>query len=81
MAQVYVRKTTASVATPVRALKGFFRFHLQPGETRHIIIQLQLADLAVWNANQEWKTEPGEYTVAVSGSSASGLSNKFELGQ
>jgi beta-glucosidase len=53
VAQLYVRQTTASVATPVLALKAFSRVHLQPGDTRHITLQLKQSELAVWNANQE----------------------------
>jgi beta-glucosidase len=79
VAQLYIHQTTASVATPVRALKGFSRVHLQPGETTHISMHLARTDLAVWDANQKWNTEPGEYNVAVGGSSTGGLSAKFIL--
>jgi len=79
VAQVYVRQTTASVATPVKELKGFSRVHLQAGETQHLILHVRKTDLAVWSAAQEWKTEPGEYTVMVGGSSAGDLSAKFRI--
>lgn len=79
VAQLYVRQTTASVATPVKALKGFSRVHLQPGETKHITLNLKPSDLAVWGAGREWKVEPGEFTVTAGGSSASGLAAKFNL--
>jgi beta-glucosidase len=81
VAQVYVRQTTASVATPVKELKGFSRVHLQPGETQHVTLRVRKTDLAVWGAAQEWKTEPGEYTVVVGGSSAGDLSARFKIGQ
>ena len=79
VAQVYVRQTTASVATPVKELKGFSRVHLQAGETQHRILHVRKTDLAVWSAAQEWKTEPGEYTVMVGGSSAGDSSAKFKI--
>jgi len=79
VAQLYVRQTTASVATPVKSLKGFSRVRLQPGETKHLTFNLKHSDLAVWGAGREWKVEPGEFTVTVGGSSASGVSAKFDL--
>ncbi len=79
VAQVYVHQTTASVATPVKELKGFSRVHFQAGETQHLTLHVKKSDLAVWGAAQEWKTEPGEYTVMVGGSSAGDLSVKFKL--
>src|SRR5207244_2303162 len=77
--QLYVRQETASVASPVKALKGFLRVHLKPNESRTITFHLKRSDLAIWNANQEWRVEPGEYTVTVGGDSASGLPAKFTL--
>ena len=79
VAQVYVRETTASVATPVEALKAFSRIHLQAGETKSVTLHIPLSELAVWGANQEWELEPGEFTANVGGSSDSLLSSKFIL--
>ena len=79
VAQLYVRQETASVATPVKALKGFLRIHLQPGESKIVTFHLKQADLAVWDANHQWRVEPGEYTLTVGGSSAGGLSTRFAL--
>ena len=63
VAQLYVREETASVVTPVKALKGFLRIHLKPEESKTVTFHLKQSDLAVWNASQEWQVEPGEYTV------------------
>ena len=77
--QLYVRQETASVATPIKALKGFLRIHLQPEESRTVTFNLKQSDLAVWNANQEWQVEPGEYTVTVGKNSSDGLKDRFNL--
>lgn len=77
--QLYVHQKTASVATPIKALKGFSRIHIQPGESQTVQFQLAQADLAVWGANRQWKTEPGEFEITVGGSSQAGLSSKFTL--
>ena len=79
VAQLYVRQEAASVATPVKALKGFLRIRLNPGESKVIMFHLKQSDLAVWNAHQKWEIEPGEYTVMTGGSSSGGLSAKFTL--
>ena len=79
VAQLYVRQETASVATPIKALKGFLRIRLNPGESKNITFHLKQSELAVWNAHQKWEVEPGEYTVMIGGSSSGGLSAKFNL--
>ena len=53
VAQVYVRQTTASVATPVKELKAFSRVHLQVDETQHLTLHVRKTDLAVLSAAQE----------------------------
>ena len=79
VAQVYVRETVASVATPQRALKAFTRVHLQAGETRTITLHIKKDDLAIWGAEREWAFEPGEFTVWVGGDSRAKLSQTFNL--
>jgi beta-glucosidase len=79
VAQLYVHQETASVAVPVKELKGFSRVHLKPNESKTITFHLKQSNLAVWGANREWRVEPGKYTVTVGGDSASGLSGKFTL--
>ncbi|HEV2328196.1 MAG TPA: glycoside hydrolase family 3 N-terminal domain-containing protein [Verrucomicrobiae bacterium] len=79
VAQVYARETTASVATPGKALKAFSRVHLKSGETKYITLHIKQSDLEVWGAERKWELEPGEFTVMVGGSSAADLSAKFNL--
>ncbi|HTB85411.1 MAG TPA: glycoside hydrolase family 3 N-terminal domain-containing protein [Candidatus Sulfotelmatobacter sp.] len=79
VAQVYVRETTASVATPARALKAFSRVHLNAGETKSLTLHVKQSDLEVWGASQEWKLEPGEFTIWAGGSSDASLSANFNL--
>jgi beta-glucosidase len=77
--QVYMRETTASVATPVNALKAFSRIHLKAGERKSITLNISRSELAVWGANQKWEVEPGEFTASVGGSSDANLSVEFNL--
>jgi beta-glucosidase len=79
VAQVYMRETTASVATPIKALKAFSRVHLKAGETKSITLHVRRSDLAVWSADRQWRLEPGEFTAMAGGSSDTDLSAKFML--
>ena len=79
VAQLYVRENVSSVETPERALKGFSRIHLQPGETRTVTFLVPRSQLAVWNAEKTWAVEAGRYTVWVGGSSRATLSTEFNL--
>jgi beta-glucosidase len=79
VAQVYVREETASVATPIKALKAFSRIHLRAGETKSVTLRIPQSELAIWGANNEWKLEPGKFTVTVGGSSNAGLTGRFTL--
>lgn len=79
VAQAYVRESTASVATPIRALKAFSRVHLKAGETISLNLHIKQKDLEVWGADRQWELEPGEFTVMVGGSSAADLSARFDL--
>lgn len=79
VAQLYVREETASVATPIKALKGFSRIHLEPGESQTVQFHVAQADLAVWGASRQWKVEPGIFDITVGGSSEEGLAGTFTL--
>lgn len=77
--QLYVRDEVASVAQPVRVLRGFQRIHLAPRETRSVKFRLPAQDLAFWGLDQKWLVEPGWFTVYVGPSSAEGLETRFQL--
>lgn len=79
VAQLYISQTTASVARPEKALKAFERLHLKAGETKTVSMRLKQADLELWDANEKWTVESGEYTVLVGGSSEGCLPQKFIL--
>jgi beta-glucosidase len=79
VAQLYLREDVSSVETPARALKGFSRIHLNPGETKTVVFRVAQKQLALWNAEKKWAIEPGQYTVWAGGSSLANLSATFEL--
>ena len=52
---------------PLRALRGFERVHLLPGENRHLSYALKPRDLSMVNLNGEHVVTPGDYTIFVGG--------------
>jgi beta-glucosidase len=79
VAQLYLRQDVGSVETPERALKGFTRIRLKPGETKAVSFHVPEEQLAIWNAERTWAVEAGEYTMWVGGSSQATLTTKFNL--
>lgn len=69
--QLYVRARQSRVTQPLKALKGFERIHLEPGETRTLAFTLPAHELAFWDVTREkWVVESGVYDVLVGRSSA-----------
>jgi len=77
--QLYVRLQGTSVAQPVRALKGFQRISLAPGETRKVTFSLDPEAFALWNDHNLLAVEPSHVTVWVSPNSASGAAATLEI--
>ena len=68
--QVYVGDVEASVARPLRELKGFVKVHLEPGETRQVSCDLDERAFAFWSRRlPQWVVESGEFLIAVGSSS------------
>lgn len=67
--QLYVRDPVATVARPVKELRGFVRLSLAPGERRRVTFVLAAAQLAIWSA-VGWSIEAGKVEVMIGSSSA-----------
>ena len=69
VAQVYVGPAPGvppHVQQAVRALRGFERIDLRPGETRRVAIDLAPRSFQYWDSpSQAWRTAPGQRTVWV----------------
>lgn len=66
--QLYARDKISSVTTPVKALKGFSKVELNPGESRKVTLVLNKDDLKLWNAAMDFVLEPGDFEVFVGAS-------------
>ncbi len=68
--QLYVGDVEASVARPVRELKGFRRVHLEPGESATVELDLVARDLSFWSeVLHAWVLEAGDFEIGVGASS------------
>ncbi|MGE7204109.1 glycoside hydrolase family 3 N-terminal domain-containing protein [Sphingomonas sp. NPDC019816] len=61
--QLYVRDEVSSVARPVKALKGFVRVTLKPGESRTVRLTLGPDAFRLWNREMREVVEPGRFTI------------------
>jgi beta-glucosidase len=68
--QLYIRDVKASVEREVKALKGFARIGLDPGETKDVIFKVDRSHLQFYDVNSNsWVDEPGEFEVMLGSSS------------
>ena len=79
VAQLYLHDEVASVTRPVRALAGFRRLSLKPGESRPVEFELTPKELGLYDQRMKFIVEPGKFRVYVGGSSVGGLEGEFEV--
>lgn len=67
--QVYVKDVVTSVVVPNKELKGFAKVPIAAGATETVSVDLNVADLGLWNMKMEYVVEPGDFTILVGSSS------------
>ena len=77
--QLYVRLEGTSTAQPVRALKGFQRVSLAPGETKKVTFNLAPDAFALWSIDNQFTVEAAKATVWISPNSAAGTGSPLEI--
>ncbi len=63
--QLYIHDIYATVARPVKELKGFRRVHLQSGESRTVEFTIDDETLKFYNADLQYVMEPGEFEIMI----------------
>lgn len=63
--QLYIRDVVASIARPVKELKGFQRLSLKAGETATATFTIDASKLKFYNYDLKEVVEPGEFDVMV----------------
>ena len=69
--QLYVRDPVASIARPVKELKGFSRVLLKAGESKQVTFDLTEKDLSYYDAEGRMVFEPGQFDVMIGHDSSS----------
>jgi beta-glucosidase len=68
--QFYVRDPECSVDRPQKELKAFARVHLEPGETKRVMVHLGPEAMHFWDVKTgQFVVEPGRFDVLVGASS------------
>ncbi len=78
IAQLYVHDKVGSITRPVKELKGFKKIYLKKGESQTVSFTLTVENLKFYN-NHEFVTEPGEFEVAIKGTSDFDFKQTFTL--
>lgn len=78
VAQLYIHDRAASVSRPVRELKAFRKFRLEPGASRQVNFTLGPEQLGFYTGDGAYVVEPGWFDVYAGGSSAATLTASFE---
>ncbi len=69
--QLYIHDAEASVARPVKELKGFEKVSLQPGETKTVNFTIDKSALSFFDADEHaWVAEPGDFEAIIGASSS-----------
>ena len=76
--QMYIADPVASVARPVKELKGFQRITLGAGESKRVEFPITRRELEFW-LDGRWVAEPGAFRVWIAPSSEDGLETSFRL--
>ena len=79
--QLYVQLRGTSVAQPVRALSGFQRIALAPGETRRVTFALAAEAFAFWNDQNKFGVDPARVTLWVSPDSSRGSQATIQISE
>ena len=67
--QLYVHQQAASIARPVKELRGFQRIHLKAGEQRRVTFCIDREQLQYLNAQGEPVLESGLFDIMIGGNS------------
>ena len=79
VAQLYIQDVAASLARPVKELKGFELINLKKGETKTVTFILTDKELGFFDNDGNYLVEAGTFKIMVGGSSDNGLESNFEL--
>ena len=77
--QLYIHQQAASVARPVKELRGFQRIHLKAGEQRRVTFCIDREHLQYMNSQGEPVLETGRFDIMIGGNSDDVLSQPLTV--
>jgi beta-glucosidase len=77
--QLYIHDPVASIAQPVRRLRGFNRVTLTAGQTRTVTFTLGIDDVGFYDNQARFLVETGQIEVYAGTSSAADLKATFSV--
>ena len=77
--QIYLRDHFASTARPIQELIAFKKVYLEPGETQDLRFEIREPMLRFWNAENQYVSEAGAFTLSVGYADHMALSQDFRL--
>jgi beta-glucosidase len=66
-ALLFVSDVVASIAPPVKRLRGYQKKSIPAGETATFTFEIRAEDLAFVNKDLKWVTEPGTFIITIGG--------------
>lgn len=79
VSQLYIQDKVGSVVRPVKELKGFQKFKLEPGASKTLEFTLTEKELGFYDNQGKFIVEPGDFNVMIGTSSEKGAEGKFVL--
>jgi len=80
IAQLYAADVVGSVTRYNKQLVGFQRVFIPAGQALTVKFNLAAQELAFYDINMQYVTEPGEFSVWIGPDSSSGLQTSFHVG-
>lgn len=74
--QVYAERADSTIERPTKWLVGFTPVTLQAGQSQTVLVQINGREFAHWD--QDWKWEPGTFTLSV-GTSVSDVVDRMDM--
>jgi beta-glucosidase len=80
VAQLYISNLKAAVPVPIKALKGFKRIHLNPGESKVVTFEIAPEAFSIIDENFKRVIRPGDFMIQVGGRQPAGKTSEQETG-
>ena len=77
--QLYIRDLVATIARPVKELKGFEKIYLKPGESKIVTFKITPDLLKFYNSNLDYQFEKGDFEIMIGKNSQDVTKTKFTL--